>query len=52
MESLGEWILIGWYKGIKICECSICHKRQCGNTPYCSQCGKKMKHYTIDKHMK
>ena len=49
MENLGEWILIGWHKGIKVCECSICHKRQYGNTPYCSQCGKKMKHYTIDE---
>lgn len=28
--------------GLKICECSVCHKRTYGSLTYCANCGAKM----------
>lgn len=39
----GEWIYIGQRNGLKVVECTNCHKRQYGSMKYCGNCGADMR---------
>lgn len=39
----GYWTLRGYFKGLKLLECSVCGKRSLGNGNYCPNCGAKMR---------
>ena len=39
----GHWTLVGWYKGLKIAECSCCKYRAIGLNNFCPNCGADMK---------
>lgn len=39
----GEWIYIGQRNGLKVVECTNCHKRQYGSLKYCGNCGADMR---------
>ena len=38
----GYWTLRGYFKGLKLCECSVCGERNIGNKNYCGNCSAKM----------
>jgi len=43
-QKTGHWIYIcnSEVNGLKICECSYCHKRTYGSTVFCPNCGCRM----------
>ena len=42
-QPKGEWIYIGQRNGLKVVECTNCHKRQYGSMKYCGNCGAYMR---------
>lgn len=49
-RPIGEWIYIGQsQKGLKVVECTNCHKRQYGSLNYCGNCGADMRKLQTQK---